>query len=150
MNEHGLNERQLRFADLYLELGNASEAYRQAGYECKNKRTVETASSRLLRNVRVKAYINGRLSKLHEKRVASADEVLAYLTSVMEGRAVGSVVIGEGMGSQTIEDITPTVTERTKAAELLGKRHRLFTEQVDLNANVGVTIVDDVDEEDEE
>ncbi|HDR7786442.1 terminase small subunit [Bacillus cereus group sp. Bc252] len=147
MNEHGLNERQLRFADLYLELGNASEAYRQAGYECKNKRTVETASSRLLRNVRVKAYINGMLSKMSEKRVASAEEVLAYLTSVMEGKAVGSVVIGEGMGSQIIEDITPTVTERTKAAELLGKRHRLFTEQVDLNANVGVTIVDDVEDD---
>lgn len=139
MNEHGLNERQLRFADLYIELGVATEAYKQAGFDCKTKKSIEAASSRLLRDVRVKSYINGRLSEMSKGRVASAEEVLAYLTSVMEGRAIGTTVAGFN-----IEDTTPSVAERTKAAELLGKRHRLFTEQVELNGKVGVTIVDDV------
>ncbi|MDA1777463.1 terminase small subunit [Bacillus cereus group sp. BY9-3LC] len=146
MNEHGLNERQLRFADLYIELGNASEAYRQAGYEGKNESTINATASNLLRNPKVKLYIDSRLSKAHEKRIADGDEVLATLTAIMRGERTGKTLRGVGMGEQVISDIEPSIGEITKAAELLGKRHRLFTEQVDLNANVGVTIVDDVDD----
>lgn len=147
MNEHGLNERQLRFADLYLELGNASEAYRQAGYKADNNSTVETNSSKLLGNTKVKSYIDSRLSKAHEKRIADGDEVLATLTAIMRGERTGKTLRGVGMGEQVVSDIEPSIGEITKAAELLGKRHRLFTEQVDLNANVGVTIVDDVEDD---
>ena len=34
--------------------------------------------------------------------------------------------------------------DRIKAAELLGKRYALFTQKVDLEGNVGVTIIDDI------
>ena len=34
--------------------------------------------------------------------------------------------------------------DRIKAAELLGKRYALFTEKVDVEGNVGVTIIDDI------
>lgn len=149
MNEHGLNERQLRFADLYIELGNATQAYKDAGYDTTDEATINSNASRLLRNDKVKSYIDSRLSKAHEKRIADGDEVLATLTAIMRGERTGKTLRGVGMGEQVVSDIEPSISEITKAAELLGKRHRLFTEQVDLNANVGVTIVDDVDEEDE-
>ncbi|MCU5498798.1 terminase small subunit [Bacillus wiedmannii] len=149
MNEHRLNERQLRFADYYIETGNASESYRRAGYEAKTKAAIENNASRLLSNDRVKEYINSRLSKAHEKRIADGDEVLATLTAIMRGERTGKTLRGVGMGEQVVSDIEPSIGEITKAAELLGKRHRLFTEQVDLNANVGVTIVDDVEGDEE-
>lgn len=149
MNEHGLNERQLRFADLYIELGNASEAYRKAGYEASTEKTITVNASRLLANDNVKSYIDSRLADAQKKRIASADDVLEFLSSVMNGKATGKTLRGVGGGDQVISDIEPSIAEKTKAAELLGKRHRLFTEQVDINANVGVTIVDDVGDDDE-
>lgn len=149
MNEHGLNERQLRFADLYIELGNATQAYKDAGYDTTDEATINSNASRLLRNDKVKSYIDSRLSKAHEKRIADGDEVLATLTAIMRGERTGKTLRGVGMGEQVVSDIEPSIGEITKAAELLGKRHRLFTEQVDLNANVGVTIVDDVEGDEE-
>lgn len=145
MNEHGLNERQLRFADLYIELGNATQAYKDAGYDTTDEATINSNASRLLRNDKVKSYIDSRLSKAHERRIADGDEVLATLTAIMRGERTGKTLRGVGMGEQVVSDIEPSIGEITKAAELLGKRHRLFTEQVDINANVGVTIVDDVE-----
>lgn len=37
--------------------------------------------------------------------------------------------------------------ERVKAAELLGKRYMLFTDKVDVSGNLGVVIVDDIEED---
>ena len=63
-----------------------------------------------------------------EGRVASASEVLEYLTDVLRGEAEG-----EGRGSSS---------PRMKAAELLGKRLGLFTEaQEEVPAPV---IIDDL------
>ena len=39
-----------------------------------------------------------------------------------------------------------SLQDRTKAAELLGKRYRLFTEKVELEGSVPVQIVDDIDD----
>ena len=39
-----------------------------------------------------------------------------------------------------------SLQDRTKAAELLGKRYRLFTEKVELEGNQQVQIVDDIDD----
>lgn len=145
MNEHGLNERQLRFADLYIELGNATQAYKEAGYEATGNQA-ESGASRLLRHAKVSAYIEKRLQKAHEKRVADGDEVLAFLSAVMRGEVEDEVLAFDPETARFSRESKRSDTrDRVKAGELLGKRHRLFTEQVDLNANVGVTIVDDVE-----
>ena len=80
MKEKGLRERQRRFADFYLECGNASEAARRAGYK-------PDYGWRLLRDEGVKQFLAGRLEAMDDKRVADAGEVLKYLTSVLRGEA---------------------------------------------------------------
>ena len=74
----GLTERQRRFADLYLELGNAAEAAERAGF----KRSYAQGAKR---QPAVQAYMKQRLSDARERNIASADEVLAFLTDVMRG-----------------------------------------------------------------
>lgn len=147
MNEHGLNERQLRFADYYIETGNASESYRRAGYKSDNPRTVETNSSKLLRNTEVRAYIDSRLSKAHSKRVMEADEVMERLTAIARGEATGKTLRGVGMGEQVISDIEPSIGEQHQALVQIGKRYGMWVDRQELNANVGVTIVDDVEDD---
>lgn len=140
MNEHGLNERQLRFADYYIETGNASESYRRAGYSAKSDSAVTTNSARLLTNDRISAYIESRMAIVDSKRVADANEVLEFLTSVMRGEATGKTLRGVGMGEQVIADIKPSIGEKYNAAVQLGKRHRLWIDRQENDTNATVII----------
>lgn len=143
-----LTEKQRRFADEYVRLGNVSEAYRNAYPNVKKEPSAAAAGSRLLKNVNVKAYIDERLEALKKDSIAEQDEILQFLTSVLRGKAKGTELVGLGMGEQAVEQVPPTVSERTKAAELLGKRYMMWTEkqQVDLNLP---QFVEDVPEDDD-
>ena len=103
-----LTERQRRFADLYLELGNASEAAAQAGF----KRSYAQGAKR---QPAVQAYMQERLQEVRKRNIASADEVLEFLTEVMRG---------EIEGERPEKNSSP----RMRAAELLGKRLGVFTD----------------------
>ena len=52
-----LTVKQKAFADYYIELGNATEAYKRAYTNVTKQRTAESAGNRLLSNVEVKNYI---------------------------------------------------------------------------------------------
>ena len=98
--EKKLTARQRRFVDLYLQLGNACEAAERAGF----KRSYAAGA---MRQSAVKAYLSERLAEARRQDVASADEILAYLTGVMRGET----------------DVEKSASSpRMKAAELLGKR----------------------------
>lgn len=139
-------EKQKRFADYYIETGNGAEAYKRA-YATKKQSTAETNASRLLSNAKVKNYIDKRLAEKEKERIADQDEVLKFLTSVMRGKEAEEVVCPDGTGGTFRELKGSNVKDRVKAAELLGKRYSLFTDKVNLEGNVGVTIIDDIGEE---
>ena len=103
-----LTERQRRFADLYLELGNAAEAAERAGF----KRSYAQGAKR---QPAVQAYMQQRLQDARQRHIASADEVLEFLTEVMRG---------EIDGERPEKNSSP----RMKAAELLGRRLGVFTD----------------------
>lgn len=79
--------------------------------------------------------------------IASQDEVLEYLTGVLRGEEKGTVLVGQGQGFQIVSKETPTVSEWTKAVELLGKRYRLFMDVTELEVKTP-TFVEDVPEDD--
>ncbi|EGT4018343.1 terminase small subunit [Clostridioides difficile CD45] len=137
-----LTEKQKRFCDYYIETGNATEAYKKA-YKNNNQRASESNGSRLLSNDKVKNYIDERLKQIESKRIADAKEVMEYLTKILRNQEQEEVVIVSENGPEIIKkDVS--IKDRNKAAELLGKRYALWTEKVDLDGNVGVTIIDDV------
>ncbi|WP_346879315.1 terminase small subunit [Clostridium sp. UBA7791] len=126
-----MTPKQKAFVDYYIELGNATEAYIRAGY---NKKGARANSSRLIANDSIKQYIDERLKEIEDKRIAKGEEVLQYLTRVMRGEEK------EQFG------LDASLQDRTKAAELLGKRYRLFTENIKVEGNQQVQIVDDIDD----
>ena len=77
-----LTLKQKAFADAYIETGNASEAARRAGYKSKNMNNI---GSENLAKPCISAYIKERLSDIEAQRVASADEVMRFFSSVMRG-----------------------------------------------------------------
>lgn len=145
-----LTLKQKAFADYYIETGNATEAAVRAGY---SKKTAKAIGSENLTKPAINEYIQERLKMIEDSRIADGDEVLRYLTSVMRGESQSEVVVVEGVGDGCSEakriDKSPDEKERLKAAELLGKRYRLFTEKVETNAVSSVTIIDDLRDEDE-
>ena len=128
-----LTLKQKAFADYYIELGNATEAAVRAGY---SKKTAKAIGSENLTKPAIKDYIQERLQMIEDSRIADGDEVLRYLTSVMRGESQSEVVVVEGVGEGCSEakriDKSPDEKERLKAAELLGKRYRLFTEKIEV------------------
>jgi len=102
----------------------------------------------LLANVGIKTYIDNRLEELKSERVADQQEVMEYLTAVMRGEHTEETLRGIGEGAQTIDDIDVSAKDRIKAAELLGKRYRMWIDKQDITAVVTPVFVDNVPEDD--
>lgn len=130
-----LTEKQKAFCDYYIETLNATESYIRAGYKVKSEASANSAASRLLRNVKVKSYIDKRLKQIESERIADAKEVMQYLTSVMRGEEIEEIVGFTEEGPEKISKL-PNVKDRVKAAELLGRRYSLFTDKVDIEGNI--------------
>ncbi|MDN4085955.1 terminase small subunit [Paenibacillus polymyxa] len=145
-----LNENQKRFADYYIETGNGVDAYRKAGYKAKSDATMRTNASKLLTNPNVRAYIDDKIAQKDDERVAKQDEILQFLTKVMRGEHTEQIPVGKGEGYFELEDKDTYVKDRVKAAELLGKRYAMWTDRQQVDAVMGVQIVDDVPGSDEE
>ena len=77
-----LTPKQKAFADYYIESGNSTDAAKKAGYSEKASRFI---GSENLTKPNISAYIAERMQAQNEARVASADEVLQFFSSVMRG-----------------------------------------------------------------
>jgi len=130
-----LTAKQQKFCDEYLIDCNAARAYKAAYPSIKSDETARANGSRLLTNANVKKYIDEQLEKIHTEKTADAAEVMEYLTSVMRGESSSEDVDvegnGEGCSRAKTMDKAPDERERLKAAELIGKRYRLFTGRIE-------------------
>ncbi|MGJ0841567.1 terminase small subunit [Clostridium tertium] len=145
-----LTDKQIIFANEYLIDLNATRAYKKAYPNIKKDSVAAVNGNRLLRNAKIKNYIDEQLKKIEDESIANATEVMKYLTSVMRNELTEEVVVvegeGEGCSSARIVKKDISAKDRTKAAELLGKRYRLFTEKIEVDGVQQVQIVDDIDD----
>ncbi|CUP06164.1 phage terminase small subunit [Clostridium baratii] len=134
-----LTPKQKAFAEYYIETGNATEAARKAGYKGKNLNRI---ASENLSKLDIKNYIDKKMKELEDQRIAKADEVLKYLTRVIRGEETEQVVVTENIGDFMSEarviNKELSAKDKIKAAELLGKRYRLFVDKVDTNINASI------------
>lgn len=137
--------KQQRFADEYIISGNATQAAVKAGYSSKY---ANTNASKLLQNTTIKSYIDERLAQLASDKVATQEEVLTYLTSVMRGETQEQTLCSIGELGQEVIDIDVGAKDRIKAAELLGKRFGMWTEKVE--TDITQTVVIDVGDWDDD
>ncbi|ADY20352.1 terminase small subunit [Bacillus paranthracis] len=138
-----LTPKQQAFCDYYIETGNATEAYKKAGYKVKSDEVAKTNASRLLTNANVQSFIKNRMDQKEPEKIANQDEILEFLTRVMRGETTEQIPVGKGEGYFKLEDKDTYVKDRVKAAELLGKRHMMWTEKKEVEVTVP-TFVDDV------
>ena len=113
-DEVKLNRQQTIFAEEWIKSGNATQAAQEAGY---SEKTAASQGSRLLKNEKVLRYIRERMRAQDKDKVASADEVLAWLTATMRGE------VKDQFG------LDPSLGDRIKAATELMKRHTVAEQQ---------------------
>ena len=99
-----LTPKQQAFCEYYIANHNATQAAIKAGY---SKKTAYSQGQRLLKNVEVKKYLDEVANKATASRVATANDVLNFLSTVMNST-------GERM------------SDRLKAAGMLADHYKLL------------------------
>ena len=164
----GLTAKQQRFVEEYLTDLNATQAAIRAGYSVKNAAKI---ASQLLDKTRVKNAIDKAIAERSRRTGITQDRVLRELAKVAFVNATDVINMDDATlkGDANREDTAaiasvkvktiPTeageITEREvkvydkiKALELLGKHLGMFTDRLNVNAEMMVKIVDDIDDED--
>ncbi|MBS8093970.1 terminase small subunit [Streptococcus suis] len=101
-----MNDKQIRFADEFIKLGNATQAALNAGY---SEKTSYSQGQRLLKNVEVKEYINKQMQELHKSNIMDATEALYILSEIARGKRDEEVLI--------LNPTTGKVERHTKKAD---------------------------------
>ena len=121
-----LTKKERIFADEYVKTTNGTQSAITAGY---SEKTARSKGSQLLTKINVRQYIDAVMNERSKDTIATADEVLEYLTRVVRGEEKDAF------------GLDVSVADKTKAAELLGKRHMLFN-KVKLDAEIEIDISD--------
>lgn len=160
---------QKRFADEYLIDLNATRAYKVAYPNCKKDETAAQAGSRLLRNVKVKEYIDIRQKKLEEKSGVTQQRIIEELAKIafadirkaydkngnlrpvqdLDDDTAGAIIgvesfeeyDGRGDDREYIGDTKKIkMADKIRAAELLGKHLGMFKEKIEISKSSEDTI----------
>lgn len=125
-----MTQKQERFCQEFLVDGDAAASALRAGY------SGSRAPARLMEDARVRK----RIQELRQtSSVAQPQEVLRALTAVLRGETAQERVV---QGSEVVV-VGPTVAERLRAAELLGRHYGLMRERVEMSVEP-MRIVDDI------
>ena len=114
--KHKLTVKQQKFCDEYIKSGNATEAALKAGYR---SRTAYSIGNENLKKPELKKYIEEKIKELESAKLATAQETLEYLTSVMRGEQTETVVTAKGL----YKNVEVSAKDRITAAKELLKRY---------------------------
>lgn len=114
--------RQRKFAEYYVQFGNAAKSAVKAGY---SKSYAEHRTDEMLRNVEVAEYINLLSERVRDERIMTARERQALL-------------------SDMAKDMNNEPSDRIRAIDTLNKMTGEYMSNVSLSGNVGVMIIDDI------
>lgn len=124
-----LTPKQKAFADAYIETGNQTEAARRAGY---SEKCAKQVASENMTKPDVSAYIQSRMAELEAQRVASADEVMRFFSSVMRGE------VKDQFG------LDASLQDRLNAGKELMKRYSAITPRAEKASETVASIIEAV------
>ena len=155
-----MTAKQQRFCDEYLIDLNATQAAIRAGY---SKKTAYSIGQENLNKPEIKEYIEKRMAEKESALIADQNEVMKYLTAVMRREMAENVVVTVSkersfyapddngtMRKNTVKEEVPQVVEiparlsdANKAAELLGKAYGIYTDRIEQEVDMELSITVD-------
>ena len=163
----GLTDKQQRFVEEYLIDLNATQAAIRAGYSVKNAGKI---GPELLGKTRVKLAIDKAMAERSRRTGITQDRVLQELAKIAfvnatdvinmdeatirgdvnreDTAAIASVKVKTIPGEEgDIVEREVKMCDKLKALELIGKHLGMFTDKVNVNAEMMVKIVDDINDD---
>ena len=147
-----MTEKQKIFADEYLIDLNATRAYKVAYPNVKKDETAAQAGSRMLRNVKVEAYIKKRMQDRQKRTAITPDMVLQELAAIAFANATdfAQIVNGRVILTNTADlseeqmkaiagikrgknGIELKLNDKEKALELLGRHLGMFKDRLEVS-----------------
>jgi phage terminase small subunit len=147
-----MTEKQKIFADEYLIDLNATRAYKVAYPNVKKDETAAQAGSRMLRNVKVEAYIKKRMQDRQKRTEITQDMVLQELAAIAFANATdfAQIVNGRVILTNTADlseeqmkaiagikrgknGIELKLNDKEKALELLGRHLGMFKDRLEVS-----------------
>lgn len=140
--EKGLSPNQEAFCLAYSASGNATEAYKIAGYNVKDDKSAAASSARLLRNVNIQRRLGEIAQEVNSKKIMDIKEIQERLSEIGRQEATEEYITMDGMRMSK----HVSAKEALKAMELLGKMQGAFLDrsQVELSGTIPVVIRDDI------
>ena len=137
-----LNVKQEAFCLHYAKTGNATEAYKKAGYAATTERAVYAAANRLLKNVKVQARLKELAEEIASDTIANIKEIQERLTSILRMEQTEEVIVveGTGEGCSTARKVEkkPALKDAIKAGETLAKMQGGFDNKVNVTVAIPV------------
>lgn len=126
----------------YVKTGNASEAYKEAGYRTENARSIYSNCNRLLKNDDIKGRIQEISAEIAEDKIADIREIHEILSAIVRGETLEDVIVVEGKGNgyseARIVQKTPALNDRIKAGTELAKMKGGYDNKLQIAVTVPV------------
>lgn len=140
-----LTVKQEKFCLEYAKSGNARQAYKSAGYNCKNDASTDASASKLLSNAKVKERLAELAEDAKTSAIADIQEMQEKLTEIIRQQLEEEVIVVDpGSGAFKMKK-TASVKDIIAAVNTLGKMQGAFVDKLDIKNAVSVVIVDDLD-----
>lgn len=134
-----LTPKQKKFADNYIESGNATQSAIKAGY---SRKTAKSVGSENLTKPDIKSYIEKKMKEVESHKIMDAKEAMELLTRIARGEEKETVIVGtaDGLASTTKEADLKTRINATKELlkrypdndKLLEQQIRKITAEADI------------------
>lgn len=114
-----LTVKQQKFADNYIESGNATQSAIDAGY---SKKTAKMIATENLSKPYLKSYIDSKLAEIESHKIMDATEALQLLTGIARGETKETVISTTPFGT-TENEKTADLKTRISAMKEILKRY---------------------------
>ena len=111
-----LTAKQKKFADNYIETGNATQSAIDAGY---SKKTAKSVGSENLTKPDIKAYIAEKMREIESNKIMGAQEALEFLTNVVRGEEQETKVVATQYDVMKVKVPADVKTKISAAKEIL-------------------------------
>lgn len=135
-----LSVKQEKFCIEFAKSGNAQQAYKKAGYQCKNDKVVNAAASRLLAQVNIKNRLAELTEEIKNNSIADIQEMQETLTNIIRQQMDEEVLLCDPVSGIQREKKKPAIREVINAINTLGKMQGAFVDNVNISGTVPVVI----------
>ena len=140
-----------KFCLEYAASGNATEAYKKAGYKVQTDGAARANAARLLTKANIQERLQEIAKEIAAPKIADVKEIQEFLTAVMrqEKKEEEIVVVGDSDFREAVtKEKTPPISTAIKAAETLAKLQGAFRTDINITGALPVIISGDDELED--